>query len=78
MMPRATPPAQRSKSHHGKYPCFIGFYVTQAQWDKLDTIVRQTHRGLGETMRMLVDHAECQVVELNVGTPAQITPKDAA
>jgi hypothetical protein len=76
-MATATPAVRNPKDHHKKFPCYVGFYVTRAQREKLDSIVRETHRGLGETMRLLLDHAQIHVRELDLRVPAQITLNDA-
>ena len=64
------------EARRGKFPYFVGFYTTKAQRDKLDRIIEQTHRGLGETMRLLLDHAQIRVRELDFTAPAQITPSN--
>jgi hypothetical protein len=76
-MSTATLSPDHPRAHH-KYPCFVGFYVTHAQRAKLDTIVRETHRGLGETMRLLLDHAQIHVRELDLRVPVDLSPTDAA
>jgi hypothetical protein len=75
-MSTSKPPVPDRRANF-KYPCFVGFYATREQRQKLDTLVKESHRTLGETMRMLLDHARLTVVDIDL-TPAQITPKDAA
>ena len=70
------PKARNPESRRRKFPYFIGFYTTKAQRDKLDRIMQQTNRGLGDTMRLVVDNLKCRVVELDL-TALEVNASDA-
>jgi hypothetical protein len=60
------------------HPCFVGFWVTQAQRDKLDEFMRRSGRGLGQVCRILIDKAVLQVIEIDLESSPPSTPTHAA
>jgi hypothetical protein len=51
-------------------------WLNAAQREKLETIAQDRHRGIGETMRLLLDNAVVRHVEFDLRTPVALTSED--
>jgi hypothetical protein len=59
-----------------RYPCYVGVWLNAAQREKLETIAQDRHRGIGETLHLLLDNAVVRHAEFDLRTPVALTSED--
>jgi hypothetical protein len=69
----------RTKAQTQKmYPAFVGFWTTEAQRKKLEELMQQSGRNLGQVCRILVDKAVLRVIDIDLDPSPPTSPKHAA
>jgi hypothetical protein len=71
--------AKATVAHPKQFPCFIGFWTTEAQRQRLAALAAHTGLNRGHVIRTLIDRARLQVVVVELEDPSPPgTPEHAA